>query len=335
MKKIIITTMAVVCVSTAIAQTALNTSSITSYGYASAKQSNYGTFLGSYAGRDISKSANNSCFIGCYAGLLTTTGSNNTFVGRSAGYYNTVGNGNTALGTMSLQNNSTGSYNTSVGFWSGYNAGSGSNNVLLGYMAGYKVGSGSNNVFIGYQAGYNETGSNKLYISNSSTTQPLIYGDFSKKQLTINGALSVNGLLSVQGNITAPGSLSLGGGISVAAIKGSSLELKNGTNVWARINNKTFIIDGTIKAKLVNVVTDVWADDVFDEGYKAPTIGEIESYIAANKHLPGVPSAAEVVENGIDVANMSATLLRKIEELTLIVIEQNKAIESLKKQIGE
>lgn len=311
MKKIIITTMAVVCVSTAIAQTALNTSSITSYGYASAKQSNYGTFLGSYAGRDISQSANNSCFIGCYAGLLTTTGSHNTFVGRSAGYYNTVGNGNTALGTMSLQNNSTGSYNTSIGSFSGY-----------------KVGSGSHNVFIGYQAGYYETGSNKLYISNSSTTQPLIYGDFSIKKLTING------MLSVEGNITAPGSLSLGGSVwATAGIRAPSLELKNGTNVWARINNNTFIIDGTIKAKLVNVVTDVWADDVFDEGYKAPTIGEIESYIAANKHLPGVPSAAEVVENGIDVANMSATLLRKIEELTLLVIEQNKTIEQLKQQV--
>jgi len=52
---------------------------------------------------------------------------------------------------------------------------------------------GSNNIFIGYQSGFNESGSNKLYIDNSNTTTPLIYGDFSKDSLSINGKLNISG----------------------------------------------------------------------------------------------------------------------------------------------
>lgn len=111
----------------------------------------------------------------------------------------------------------------------------------------------------------------------------------------------------------------------------------DGNSLWARFcTNRTLYVDGSIYAKLIKVVETIpWPDYVFDESYKKPTISEIESYIAANKHLPDVPSAAVVEAEGIDVAEMSAILLRKIEELTLIVIEQNKAIENLKKQVGE
>ena len=52
---------------------------------------------------------------------------------------------------------------------------------------------GSNNVFIGYQAGYAETNSNKLYIENSNSTTPLIYGEFDNNLLQINGTLNMNG----------------------------------------------------------------------------------------------------------------------------------------------
>ena len=91
-------------------------------------------------------------------------------------------------------------------------------------------------------------------------------------------------------------------------------------------------VDGTIKASLINVVTNVWADDVFEKDYALPNTTEIEKYINENGHLPGVPSAQQVTTEGIDVAEMSAALLRKIEELTLIV--QNKEIEKLKEQIN-
>jgi hypothetical protein len=75
-----------------------------------------------------------------------------------------------------------------------------------------------------------------------------------------------------------------------------------------------------------------WADYVFDEGYALLKLNDVESFIAQNKHLPGVPSAAEVAENGIELAEMDATLLKKIEELTLYVIELQKQVDELKKK---
>ena len=60
---------------------------------------------------------------------------------------------------------------------------------------------------------------------------------------------------------------------------------------------------------------------------------EVEKYINENKHLPSVPSEKEVKENGINTAEMDAILLQKIEELTLYIMQQQKDIDALKKEI--
>ncbi len=65
--------------------------------------------------------------------------------------------------------------------------------------------------------------------------------------------------------------------------------------------------------------------------HNLPSLQEVEAFIAANKHLQDVPAAKEVEANGFDVAEMNAILLRKIEELTLYVIQQQKEIDALKK----
>ena len=78
-----------------------------------------------------------------------------------------------------------------------------------------------------------------------------------------------------------------------------------------------------------------WADFVFNKDYKLMTLKETENYIIANKHLPNVPSAEEVVKTGIDLGAMDAKLLEKIEELTLHTIEINKKNESLEKDKNE
>lgn len=67
-------------------------------------------------------------------------------------------------------------------------------NTIVGYQAGYGTTTGVSNVFLGYQAGFNETGSNKLYISNTSTSNPLIYGEFNNSILRINGKLYLNNI---------------------------------------------------------------------------------------------------------------------------------------------
>ncbi len=78
-----------------------------------------------------------------------------------------------------------------------------------------------------------------------------------------------------------------------------------------------------------------WADYVFEDNYDLMPLDKVEEFIDANDHLPNVPSAAEVAEGGIDLAEMSAKHMEKIEELTLYLIEANKRIENLEKQIEE
>lgn len=94
----------------------------------------------------------------------------------------------------------------------------------------------------------------------------------------------------------------------------------------------TFAVDGKMVAKEINVTLKEWSDYVFEEDYDLETLAEIEEFIRNNKHLPGIPSAKEVKENGVDLGEMDAKLLEKIEELTLYVIEQNKRIEKLEKE---
>lgn len=70
-----------------------------------------------------------------------------------------------------------------------------------------------------------------------------------------------------------------------------------------------------------------WPDYVFNKNYQLPSLSYTENFIKKYQHLPGVPSAAEVEKNGIDVSETQAILLKKIEELTLYIIDQNKKLE--------
>jgi hypothetical protein len=74
---------------------------------------------------------------------------------------------------------------------------------------------------------------------------------------------------------------------------------------------------------------------VFEKDYSLMSLQETETFIKENKHLPNIPSAAEVEENGIQLGEMNALLLQKIEELTLHMIEQQKLIEELQKSLFE
>lgn len=87
----------------------------------------------------------------------------------------------------------------------------------------------------------------------------------------------------------------------------------------------------TEKLKVANSSDPLnWADFVFEDDYQLPGIYEVEKFIKANKHLPEIPTAGDVAKDGIDVAEMDAKLLQKIEELTLYVIQQQKEIDMLK-----
>ena len=92
-------------------------------------------------------------------------------------------------------------------------------------------------------------------------------------------------------------------------------------------------VKGSIGCQELTVTSTGWADFVFDEKYKLPPLTEVEEYISKNKHLPGIPTEAEVKEKGVSVGNISSKLLQKIEELTLYVIDLKKENDSLKAQL--
>ena len=80
----------------------------------------------------------------------------------------------------------------------------------------------------------------------------------------------------------------------------------------------------------VKLVSSIWPDYVFDKKYKLPTLSYLENFIEKNKHLPNIPSAAEVEKNGIEVGDMQKKMMEKIEELTLYIIDLQKQIDLLK-----
>ncbi|OFY85696.1 MAG: hypothetical protein A3F72_12155 [Bacteroidetes bacterium RIFCSPLOWO2_12_FULL_35_15] len=90
-------------------------------------------------------------------------------------------------------------------------------------------------------------------------------------------------------------------------------------------------VSGKVVMQSAFATVSNWADYVFNENYILPKLNEVENYYKTNKHLSGIPSEKEVIENGVDLAEMNKLLLKKIEELTLYVVEQNKRIEKLEK----
>jgi hypothetical protein len=229
---------------------------------------------------------------------FNTTGYFNTALGREPLTNNTTGFENTALGPYSLYSNTVGNLNFGIGKRALFNNIDGHNNLAIGVEAGYSNTSGSRNIFMGFKAGYLETGSDKLYIANSQTSTPLIYGDFSAKYVSI-------------GDVPASDAKR-----KDAAAAGYNLLVKGGIL--------------TEKVKVALVSTTDWADYVFEDSYKLMPLSEVESYTKINKHLPNVPSTEEMVANGLDVAATNKMLMEKIEELTLYVIDLNKEIEKLK-----
>jgi hypothetical protein len=150
---------------------------------------NKNLFLGYQAGNSNTE-GNYNTFLGYKAGYSNTTGSNNTFIGHYAGNLNTTGSNNTFIGIRAGNSNASGNWNTFLGEGAGYANTTGDGNTFIGIRAGYN-NTGISNVFLGNNAGYNESGSSRLYIANSSTSTPLIYGQFDTNKVRINSYLGV------------------------------------------------------------------------------------------------------------------------------------------------
>jgi len=274
-----------------------------------------GVFLVSAFFANAQNNASNSDITsgGLFAGI-TNTG--NTFYGFHAGTFTSD--------PMTIPNQSIGNNNTCIGHRAGNTFGNFSesssarsqNNVFIGYNARFKNSpiipvNGSGNVYIGTDVGTVKT-DNKLMIDNSTTNFPLIWGDFALDQLKFNGKVGVGYGF---GNFpTTAGTVNVSG-------------------------YNLFVNGGILTEEVRVMLKNDWADYVFEESYHLPNLEEVEMFIKENKHLPNVPSAKEVAQNGIELGEIATIQQEKIEELTLYVIEQNninkEQAQQLEKQQSE
>lgn len=110
-----------------------------------------------------------------------------------------------------------------------------------------------------------------------------------------------------------------------------------GTPLTSNPNGYKLAVNGKIGGHDVQIerTSSAWPDYVFKSGYNLIELKQVEKFIKDNGHLEGVPSETEVSEGGYSVGEMDVTLLRKVEELTLYVIEQQKKLEAQQAQIEE
>ncbi|WP_192348475.1 TMF family protein [Algoriphagus sp. Y33] len=179
-------------------------------------------------------------------------------------------------------------------------------------------------------------------IGTLSPTSPLhVIGD-----IKLHGAVRVHssdgnqaGALMAIGDPTTQNGLQLdahrGSGYILFSTNSASgtrekMRIQNNGNVGIGTNNPTYklSVNGTIKTQEVNVTTAGWADYVFTPEYQLMPLSELEAFIQRNGHLPDVPTEAEVMENGVNLAEMNVKLLEKVEELTLYVIELESKVEN-------
>lgn len=198
---------------------------------------------------------------------------------------------NTAVGLAALRSvNSNGNKNVAVGSNALRLNTSGKNNTSIGYNAGGTITTGSNNIIIG--SGINAP------ISNTANNQ-LNIGD---QIFGYNEQIAIG-------------------------------KFTNIAQTFTNSQDYNLIVTKGIRTEKVRVdlssIND-WADDVFEDNYDLLPIENLREFIKINRHLPGIPKAEQLVDEGIDVAEMDASLLRKIEELTLYNIElyyENKRLE--------
>ena len=204
--------------------------------------------------KDITGDDNTS--VGSASMFGNIDGDRNVAIGSVALFANKGGDNNVAIGYNSLANDTSGIFNTVVGYSAAENNHSGSYNTILGAGAGSSFGAKNyeKNVYIGYNAGSFETEDNRLYIDNSSTADPLIYGEFNNNFLRINGQQEVTGDLTVGDKFIVDASIGwVGVGTSNPL---SELHVKDAT-AWSRFTNES-VLGGDAVIRL----TDNAAQDI-------------------------------------------------------------------------
>lgn len=134
------------------------------------------------------------------------------------------------------------------------------------------------------------------------------------------------------------GAMNITAGTKPLSLEGSRVTLtgKVGVNTNNTVPGYAFAVAGGIITDEVLILNvEDWPDYVFGQDHTLMSLSDLKAYIDQNSHLPEVPSAQDVEENGINVVEMQKVLLKKIEELTLYTVEQQRLIEELQAKINQ
>jgi hypothetical protein len=181
---------------------------------------------------------------------------------------------------------------------------------------------------------------NLNYASNGGFYLHQGTGNFSTKFSIYNGITSINSDVKVSGNTNmgampnAPNTARLNlnmYALSSGSGAGSALDVYDESTQSVNFRVKS---SGFTYAREINVQLSGFPDYVFNKDYKLQSLESLEKYIKQNRHLPNVPTAAEVEKNGANLGELSRIQMEKIEELTLYVIDLKKDIDDLKKQMN-
>jgi trimeric autotransporter adhesin len=313
------------------------------------------TFIGTNAGLNTTD-GNNNAFLGIGAGVFNTLGSYNTFLGVNAGANNRTGSNNMMLGTNAGYDGvGTVAKNSSYSVFIGNNSGAqttGAFNIFLGYSSGAHNGAGQSNVFIGgYAGGHPGVTNNSSCTFIGTQSGPWSGTDHANPTATFNNLTNATAIGN-RAKCTISNALVLGG-VDADAVKVGigltnptyPLDLKGTFNLRVaydsptiKVNDRNFLeldekgeyVLNSFKMKYSDVKQ--WSDKVFEKRYKLLTIKQLDSYIQRKKHLPNIPSATEVVNNGVKQDELNAKLLEKIEELSLYIIQLEKRISHIEKK---
>ena len=275
-------------------------------------------------------------------------GTFNTFMGSQAGQSNTAGSYNTYFGYKAGFPNTVGSHNTFIGYEAGKLNTDGSDNVFIGYNAGQRNRQGNRNLIIGPNAGFSDTdgesntllGANAVGVGAGLSNATAIGANarvMSSNAMVLGNNVNVGiGTSTPQNRLELTAGVDGRSGLRLTNLTAHSPASEATTSKFLTVNDNG---DVTLAGRLSTVAMQVqpatknqWADYVFAPAYRLQPLTEVEQYVQQNKHLPGIPSADEMVKQGVDLTTLLATLVKKNEELTLHLIAQQKRIEKLEQQ---
>ena len=193
--------------------------------------------------------------------------------------------------------------------------------LKLAWTTGIILDGGNNTYYTYNGTTLQPNGGNVRIGSTSSTSNLFVYGGITSSTLMIDNHQSADWThafyLKVDRDLTKAFTICDKNSIEVFNVYGNGI-----------VNTKKIYAEAfEVRPDAANIY---WYDHVFAANYKLKPLSEVEKYVKENSHLPEIPSEREVKEKGFNMAEMDGLLLKKIEELTLYVIQQQKEIEQLK-----